>query len=61
MVKYVCLYCGRDWYTAVSDADQGGRCQDCNGPLRRASELFQSRDDEGGQDDPSQIPPSRPR
>ncbi len=60
MVKYVCLDCGRDWYTAVTNADERGRCQDCDGPLRRASQLFPNREDQGGNDDPSPFVPPRP-
>lgn len=45
MVQYVCERCGRDWYTALTQSEGVGRCQDCDGPLRPAEELVTKTDD----------------
>lgn len=34
MVKYVCVECGKVWYTANTNSDQ--KCDDCGGLLKEA-------------------------
>ena len=46
MVQYVCQRCGRNWYTAVTQAEGVGRCQDCGGELCPASQLLEAKDDQ---------------
>lgn len=39
MVKYVCVKCGKIWYTANTSSDQ--KCDDCGGELKEF-ELYES-------------------
>jgi len=58
MVKYVCEQCGRDWYTAVTQAEDAGRCQDCGGPLCTAESLTAKTEDRDDATRFSLRPPS---